>query len=486
MNPSIASLVCAVGIAGLLYLDRENTARNSKALWLPGIWLGIVGSRSVSQWFGVTLTENVQVDGSPVDAAVFAVLLLIAIGVLIRRSRLTRLLLRANWQLVVYFAFCLISIAWSYHPDVAFKRWVKAIGDLAMALIIATDKYPVQAVRRLASRLGMLLFPVSILFIQYYGDLGRGYTSDGLRMNTGVTTNKNALGLIVLVVSLVVVWNVRYLLIHKSEPNRGRRLLAQGTLLVFGLALFWMADCSTGKACFVLGAVLMIALDHRAIRGRPARVHALCTLLFAVAVGIFLGGQAEVASALGRQSNLSGRTEIWEAVIPAVPNSMVGAGFESFWISPNVQIFQRTLLASNWYSALVKDLNEAHNGYIEVYLNLGWIGLSLIALIVIGGYRRSCVAFQQDHELGSLFIAYIAILTAYSATEAGFRMLSPSWIFMLIAIVMSSGIGAGLFQIGKNANQLRRSPLTKTAFDELLPELKPAHSNSSLLWIISE
>ena len=26
-----------------------------------------------------------------------------------------------------------------------------------------------------------------------------------------------------------------------------------------------------------------------------------------------------------------------------------------------------------------KFLNEAHNGYIEVYLNLGWVGVSLIS-----------------------------------------------------------------------------------------------------------
>ncbi len=61
-------------------------------------------------------------------------------------------------------------------------------------------------------------------------------------------------------------------------------------------------------------------------------------------------------------------------MIPAVPNAIVGAGFESFWISPSVQNFWRKLVG--WWHP--EGLNEAHDGYIEVYLNLGWIGVCLI------------------------------------------------------------------------------------------------------------
>src|ERR1039458_6268260 len=97
----------------------------------------------------------------------------------------------------------------------------------------------------------------------------------------------------------------------------------------------------------------MIASNLHAIRRRPARVHAVClTILLISASAFLLGGQADVANALGRKSDMSGRTEIWAAVIPAVPNSIVGAGFESFWISPGVKKFQRTLLDSGWYHPL--------------------------------------------------------------------------------------------------------------------------------------
>jgi exopolysaccharide production protein ExoQ len=473
MNPSVASLIYACGIAGLLYLDREKTVHSSRALWLPGIWIVLTGSRPLSEWLGVGPHGNMQLDGSPVDAAAFGVLLAIAIGVLICRKSRTRTLLLANWSILIYFLYCLVSVTWSYHPDVSFKRWIKAIGDLAMALVVATDGQPVAAIRRLVSRIGFLLFPTSVLFIKYWGDLGRAYDPDGVLMNTGVTTNKNSLGLIVLVVSLVVLWNVRSLLIHKNEPNRGRRLLAQGTLLAFGFWLFWMAHSSTCKACFVLGSFLIIASNLRAIRRQPARVHALCLVIFlAAGFVLLLGGQADVANALGRDSSMSGRSEIWATVIPTVPNSIVGAGFESFWISPSVGIFHRKLLDLGWYPPLVELFNEAHNGYIEVYLNSGWIGVCLIALILIDGYRRAIKVFHYDPELGSLFLAYISIGAVYSITEAGFRILCPSWIFLLVAIVGASGVTAGLFRGGKHKDPASRSGMVSRTPDyhQLMPE----------------
>ena len=457
MNPSLASLICACGIAGLFYLDRDSSVRTSKALWLPVIWIWIVGSRPVSAWFGITPTgANVQLDGSPLDAAVFGVLLVAAIAVLIRRSKRTRALLAANWPILIYFLYCLISVAWSFHPDVAFKRWIKALGDVAMVLIVVTDGQPVAALRRLLSRVGFVLLPTSVLLIKYYGELGRGYTPDGDSMNTGVTTNKNMLGIILLVISLGTVWRILSLLRAKSEPSRGRHLAAQGALLAFGIWLLGLADCKTCISCFTLGSVLIVATNLPAFRGRPARVHALCLAMFLVGGFVMLfGGETGVVRALGRASNLSGRTAIWDAVIPAVPNSLVGAGFESFWISPGAEKVWSTLTLAGWWNPKVL-INEAHDGYIEVYLNLGLIGVCLIALILISGYRRAGTALRRDPGLAGLMLAYITSTAVYGVTEAGFRPLDPIWIFLLLAVVTASVV-AGLPGDGPREDPASRS-----------------------------
>jgi O-antigen ligase len=162
-------------------------------------------------------------------------------------------------------------------------------------------------------------------------------------------------------------------------------------------------------------------------------------------------------------------------VISAAPNPILGAGFESFWISPAVQNFQQKMIGF-WHP---ENLNEAHDGYIEVYLNLGWIGVCLISLVLIDGYRRAVAAFRLNPSVGGLMLAYIIAAVVYSITEAGFRMLDPIWIFLLLAVVSSSGVTAGLFGgkapkiLGSRGGATRRTPLT----DKLSPERATVYSN---------
>jgi O-antigen ligase len=314
-----------------------------------------------------------------------------------------------------------------------------------MVLVIATEAYPVHALRRLFSRIGFVLLPLSIVFIRYT-TLGRGWDAFGAVANVGVSNNKNSLGLIVYLMSLGALWNIRSLILDKKTFNRSRRLIAQGALLACGLALLWTAHSSTSVACFGLGSILMLATGMRAIGTRTARVHVLCLSMLVVGtLALLLGGTGDVAGALGRQSTLTGRTDIWAAVIPTVPNTMIGAGFDSFWNSHGAELFAENLNTnSHWYHA--ERINEAHDGYIEVYLNLGWIGVSLIALLLVTGYRRACKAFRRNPEVASLMLAYIITASFYNITEAGFRTLNPMWIFVLLSLVMVSGINGGLIE----------------------------------------
>src|SRR6266851_9459073 len=145
---SVALLACIVGVIGLFLLDRDRSVRTSRGLWLPVIWFWIIGSRSVSEWFGGGPSSqgiNEQLDGSPTDRAVFLVLLVAGIVVLLRRSSRATALLRRNGPILAYFAYCLLSVIWSPFPDVAFKRWLKAIGDLVMAFVVVTDTDPITA-----------------------------------------------------------------------------------------------------------------------------------------------------------------------------------------------------------------------------------------------------------------------------------------------------------------------------------------------------
>lgn len=472
MGAQLAFLICGIGIAGLFYLDRDKSIRSSKALWLPVIWLWIAGSRSVSSWFFTSTAPSgdllgATLEGNPVDAAIYEALIAAGIVVLFLRNRKTTALLNACGAVLLYFFYCLMSTAWSPFHGSSFKRWIKCVGDLVMVLIIVTDTHPIVALRRLYSRVGFILLPLSVVLIRYT-DLGRAYDPDGTPTNTGVTTNKNTLGLVVFVISIGAVWHLRALIRDKKAPFRTRRLVAQCTLLAFGVALLQMAHSATSVFCFVLGSGLMLAMDLRAIRTRPSRVHALCAgILIVGGLILFFGGGSAVTGAMGRTSDFSGRTEIWKAAIAAEDSPLIGTGFESFWNANSHKV-----ASSLFYYVNITNLNSAHNGYLQIYLDLGFVGLGLLLVIIVTGYSRATRAFRRDREFGSLILAYIIMCAFYSITEAGFRILTPSWIFLLLAVIGANAVNIGLFNPAKNRPRPRHDDkfIPTSASRDLIPE----------------
>lgn len=457
MSPSLANLVCAIGILGLFYLDRDKSVRTSKALWIPIIWFLILASRPVSMWLGdvpATPTAAQQLDGSPTERLIYTLMIAGGLIVLAYRGRRAFSLLAANWPIVLYFSFCLLSVVWSDFPDVALKRWFKSTADLIMPLIILTDMNPIAALQKLFSRIGFVLLPASVLLIKYYPYLGRTYDSwTGQPSNTGVTTNKNSLGLLAFLIAWGTLWAVLRLWRNRDTPNRSRHLVAQGTLLGFAVWLLFTAHSATAGTCFTLCAFVMLVTGLRKIRGRPNAVHALLvsSLLLAGIISI-TGANAAVLQLIGRKPDLTGRADyIWPTVIPMNPSVLVGAGFESFWMGPRLQYM--------WDKFPHLYLNEAHNGYIEVYLNLGLIGEALIVLILIDGYRRAVAAFRVDPSSASLMLAYILMAPLYSMTEAGFRMLDISWTFLLLAILGASRISQLAAESAQPANTLSQAAM---------------------------
>jgi len=202
------------------------------------------------------------------------------------------------------------------------------------------------------------------------------------------------------------------------------------------------------------------------------------------AVTLLFGGESIVTGALGRRADL-GRMDIWKASIAAADNPVFGTGFESFW---NTNVEKVALGLRNYWGPTVHNLVSAHNGYIEVYLDLGWVGVCLIALILISGYRHAVSCFRRDPQFGGLLLTYIATCAFYSITEVGFRVLTPSWIFLLLAVVSASGFSAGL--IGGKKSSLAASRMHTASRTSAMSEQIPEPCGESLLagphWIVRQ
>lgn len=430
MNAQIATLVYTGVILGLFFLDRDRSVRTSKALWIPVTWLLINGSRPVSEWLqtGPTVAPvDRYVEGSPLDALVFGILIAAGLIVLAYRGRQVGMLLLANLPILLFLSYCAMSTLWSDYPFVAFKRWGKAAGDVLMVLIVLTDADPISAIKRFLSRAAFVLIPLSILFIKYYPDLGRSYNSwSWVPMYSGVTTYKNLLGMTCLICGLGSVWCFMAAYRDWENARRTRHLIAHGVLLAMVIWLFWIADSMTSLSCFVMAGSVMALTGRSWVARRAWAVHVLVTVVIVLSLSVlFFDSERSLVQLLGRDPTLTGRTAIWAAVLAVSRNPFLGSGFESFW---TVDRIQRVLDLSG------QQVQEAHNGYVEVYLNLGWIGLSLLAVLIVTGYRNVINLFRQDSHAGRIRLGCFVVGVIYSFTEAGFRMMSPVWIAFLLAI----------------------------------------------------
>lgn len=437
MPPTIASLVFVLVVVALFWLDRNRTPRPSGALWVAVVWFLLAASRSLGQWlYGMSpeyLTGQMEasdqlLEGNPFDRAVYMILVILGMIVLLTRRKEVEALLRANGPVILFFLFCAISILWSDFPDVAFKRWIKAVGDLVMVLVILTDREPIAAFDRLLARMTFFLVPLSILLIKYYPNLGRGYDRwDGKAYYTGVALNKNTLGSICLLCGLGIVW--RFIMTYQNKQGiaRTRGLVGDTIVLLMIVWLFSKANSMTSLTCFMVGTALLLAGNARAVMRKPALLQLLAAVMLSITICVlFLNLGAGVLELMGRNPTLTDRTDVWALLLSVSANPMVGAGYESFWLGPR--------LDKIWNVYQWRPL-EAHNGYLEIFLNLGWIGILLLIIVLATEYRKIITAFRRNPPIGSAMVAYFVIGLIYNITEAAyFRMMTPVWMFLLLAM----------------------------------------------------
>jgi exopolysaccharide production protein ExoQ len=180
-------------------------------------------------------------------------------------------------------------------------------------------------------------------------------------------------------------------------------------------------------------------------------------VLFVVVYGLILNPGAGLAETVGRDSTLTGRTRLWNTVLSLTANPLFGAGYESFWLGERLQKVWET----NW-----EHPNQAHNGYLEVYLDLGWVGLGLLALVMVWGYRSIIRALRCDPEAGRIRLAFFVVAVLYNLTEHAFRELHPVWIAFLFAVVI---VPKGAAQI-----KTRRAGALRAFSSQVAPFLEEA------------
>ena len=425
MPPELAAVLC-FAFMGYLFHHELHKPDLDRISWAPFAWMFLAGSRYVSSWLSLRGPGGITgySEGSPVDRAIFFLLILWGAAVLSRREINWRQLFGRNKWLLLYFIYCLVSIVWSDAPFVLAKRWVKDLGNPIMALVLLTERRPYDAIVTTLRRLSLVLVPLSVLFIRYYPDMGRGYTSSGTTLYTGAGEQKNSLGLICLGAGICYAWMWLW------GSQRLDRLYV--LLIAMTCWLLYMSNSQTSLTCLIVCLVILVASKFSVIARRPTRIISVSVIgavTYLIADSVFQL-KAFVLELLGRDASLTNRTDVWAVLLRFEASPLIGTGFMSFWSGERMAAIWREIQAP---------INQAHNGYLEQYLNLGYIGVAFIVGILLLGLLDVRRHFKDDVAGSLLRFCFIITAILYNYTEASFYGINNMWVLMLSGCIDRAG-----------------------------------------------
>lgn len=433
MKGLLALMVWGLWLVWIFYKDGKEKRSVSSAAWIVVAWVVIYASRPVTEWFsaGENLDRQLALDeGNPMEAIISLSLIVAGVAVLLRRRMQLSSVITENVWLGVFYLFWFLSIAWSDYPIITLKRLIKDLGNIEMILIVLTEKDPSLGMRAVITRVAYLCIPLSVLLIRYYPEWGRTYTGFDRSelMWTGVATHKNTLGVLAFVGALFLLWDLLDSGNKKVRAKDKTLIVSRCVVLVFCWYLLIIANSATSLACATVGSVLLIILGFPSVTRIFGRVEALmlATATLLVAFDSFYDiKELIVVDLLGRDMTLTTRTEVWPILLNYQDSPILGAGFNSFWAGERLRKVFDT----------VGGIIQAHNGYLETYLNGGLLGVGLLFMLLCSAYLRIRKKLVINQAGSSMRLIVLVLAIMYNNSEASFNKVGIMWFVTLYALM---------------------------------------------------
>lgn len=433
MPPKVALTLCIIFVLFLLRLERKQYSDASLSLWVPTIWLLLVTSKPLGVWFG-SVGGSME-EGSSIDRTVLTILFCLGILIVTKRNFNWFGAFKQNPWLILLIGFMLISISWSDIPFVSFKRWIRNFIPIVMAFVIATESDPRQALQCLFRRTIYIHIPFSLMLIKYYPYLGVEYGRwTGKLMWIGGSSQKNGLAFLCMFALLYFIWTFIRRWKGRDNPVVWYQTYIEIFTVILAIWLFTgpnhtLTYSATSTASLAVGLIALIALIWLKKQNIIIGANALTILIVAIivygTVTPFVGGLMiyDPSEALGREETLTGRTDIWAYFVPyAMQRPLLGHGFGGFW-TDTIRAAIRT--------------NQAHNGYLDIILNTGFVGLLFLSMFLISNCRRAQKLMTQDFDWGVLWFSILLMAVVHNIAESSaisFTGLLPAvLLFMLIS-----------------------------------------------------
>ena len=188
------------------------------------------------------------------------------------------------------------------------------------------------------------------------------------------------------------------------------------------------AHSSTSVISVLLGAMVMIFLSLRFVNKKVIGVYAVVGIAVVVIAQMTFDVYGSVVDLTGHGATIEGRGRLWEVLWKTDTDPIFGAGFESYWLGERAQKIW-SMPEFRWRPT------QAHNGYLEAYINLGAIGFLILAGVIVTTFRKCRQDLLLNFEWGRLTMSYLIAILAHNWTEAGFKGLSLMFFFFFMIAV---------------------------------------------------
>ncbi len=328
---------------------------------------------------------------------------------------ITFCLLILRWKKVIQvvtkekFIFLLVglaifSISWSYEPNLTISRTIGLIGTTMFSLYLASRYSLKEQLHLLGWTFGIAII-MSILFAVGLPRLGK---MGGVHFSTwrGIYNHKNVLGKIMAPSAIVFL-----LLIQRAKKSQW--ILWCGFASSILLIIFSKASSPLINLIILIAALFLF----RILRWRSdfmittlLGISIISTILY-----ILVSANAEaIAGLFGKDLTLTGRTTFWPLILDRISqHPWLGYGFGAFWIGldgPSDYI---------WYASSFKAPNS-HNGYLDLCLELGLVGLSIYLIEFVTTFQKTLayirVVKTSDGFFPALFLIYIVLANLTEST----------------------------------------------------------------------
>ena len=323
----------------------------------------------------------------------------------------------------------ILSAAWSVAPMISLRRSISIAVATSFAYYLLASR-PMESIIRmiaLACVIAAVASAVTALALPQVGIM----TGDEIRSPeligawSGVFTHKNELGVTMMLGTQTCAW------LALANPQRRLRYLA-GALVCFAVVL------QTRSATAQVGS-LAIPLIFAGVR--VMRLPGLALLwaafgivaagLLAVLLGVmFLG---DITSALGKDPSLTGRMPLWSALIGLAGSHILqGWGYMAFFTpeNPEVDLIHRAI---GW------DAPEAHQGYLDIVLQLGLPGLILAVALIVRTLALALAAVRAATPPWAT-LAVVVVLTLAITSTVETVLLRAGNIYSLVLPLLYAGL----------------------------------------------